>query len=204
MRRITVSMTGFVSMLLGTLVLPYPLSAHCDSMDGPVVTTARRALEGNTVELVLVWVLARHEAEIKEAFERTMRVRAAGGEAQELADLWFFETLVRIHRAGEGEPYTGLKPAGSEVPEGILAADRALEEESVEELVSHLGGLAASALRERFDRVLDLGNYSRTNVAAGRRYVEAYVEYMHFVEQLFGLVTGEDERHWSEHGAHEP
>jgi hypothetical protein len=204
MRGITVGLTVFVSMLSAALVLPDPLSAHCDSMDGPVVTTARRALESKTVELVLVWVLPPDEAEIREAFERTLRVRAAGGEAQELADLGFFETLVRIHRAGEGEPYTGLKPAGSEVPESILAADRALEQESVEELLSHLAGQTASALRERFNRVLDLGNYDRTNVQAGRRYVEAYVEYMHFVEQLFGLVTGEDESHWSEHGAHEP
>lgn len=189
-----------VLMVGGMLVFPSRILAHCDSTDGPVVTAAREALEANTVELVLIWVLPQDEQEIRSAFERTKRVRASGGEARELADLWFFETLVRVHRAGEGEPYTGLKPAGTEIPEGIVQADRALEEGSVDALATHLAGRAASLLRERFAGVQDLSDYDAMDVPSGRRYVQAYVAYMHFVEQLHGLLTGDAETHWSEHG----
>ncbi len=186
----------------GALVLPGPLFAPCDSMDGPVVLAAQKALETNTVEFALVWVLPSDEQVIREAFGRTMRVRATGGDAQALAELWFFETLVRVHRSGEGEPYTGLKAAGSEIPAGILQADHALLEGSIDELAGQLANQASRSLREKFGRVVDLGTYDPTDVAAGRRYVRAYTEYMHFVETLHALLTGEGGSHWSEHETH--
>ena len=185
-----------------TLLLPGRVWAHCDSMDGPVVHAAQKALQTNSVELALAWVLPAGEQEIRDAFDRTMRVRAAGGETQALADLWFFETVVRVHRTGEGEPYTGLKPAGSEIPAGILQADHALEERSIEALAAHLSGQASHALREKFDRVVDLSDYDAADVAAGRRYVRAYTEYMHFVEALQALLTGDTAGHWSAHDVH--
>ena len=85
--------------------------AHCDSLDGPVVMDARTALEKGDVTPVLKWVKKEHELEIRNVFEQTMTVRAKGEDAKALADMYFFETIVRIHRAGEGEAYTGLKPA---------------------------------------------------------------------------------------------
>jgi hypothetical protein len=86
--------------------------AHCDTLDGPVVVDARAALAAGDVTEVLKWVQAGDEPEIRAAFDRTLAVRAAGGAALELADTWFFETLVRVHRAGEGAPYTA-SPAGA-------------------------------------------------------------------------------------------
>lgn len=194
--------TALGVILLGALMSPRGLSAHCDSMDGPVVRAAQRALETNTVELALVWVQPNQEQEIRDAFHRVMRVRIPGGEAQELADLWFYETLVRVHRMGEGEPYTGLKPAGSEIAPGIVRADHALEVGSVEELAGKLAGAAAEALRERFEQVEQLSDYDVADVAAGRRYVRAYTEYMHFVEALDALLTGETDSHWTSHEGH--
>lgn len=185
----------------GLALLPKQVAAHCDSMDGPVVHAAQKALETNTVEIALAWVLSSGEREIRDAFDRTMRVRIAGGEVQELADLWFFETLVRVHRTGEGEPYTGLKPAGSETAPGIVQADHALEVGSVEELAAHLSDATSRVLRERFDQVAELRDYSAKDVAAGRLYVRAYTEYMHFVEALFGVLTGEAEAHGDAHDA---
>ncbi len=85
---------------------------HCDTRDGPVVTAARIALKTGNVNFVLIWAPESAENELKEAFEKTLRVRKAGVEAQELADEWFFESVVRLHRASEGAPFTGLKPAG--------------------------------------------------------------------------------------------
>jgi len=86
---------------------------HCDTMDGPVVKAAKIALDKGNVNLILPWVPKRAEAELKKAFEKTLRARKLGKEAAELADYWFLETAVRLHREGEGAPYTGLKPADS-------------------------------------------------------------------------------------------
>jgi len=199
----TVRTSAFLVLLMfGTMSQPGMLAAHCDTMDGPVVSAAREALEAHAVELVLVWVLPPAEEEVRAAFERTRRVRKQGGEARELADLWFFETVVRLHRAGEGEPYTGLKPAGTPVSPVIARADEALERDSAHDLVSGLSTEMSSALRASFERVRERAEYDRENVAAGRRYVQAYVEFMHLVEQLHGLVTGQGQDHWSSHGEH--
>jgi len=88
-------------------------SAHCDTLDGPVVTEGKTALEKGDVTPVLKWVKKEYESEIRTAFEKTLVVRSKGLEASELADMYFFETLVRLHRAGEGAPYTGLCAAVS-------------------------------------------------------------------------------------------
>ena len=90
--------------LLAMMLIPNPAMAHCDGMDGPVVKAAQRALASGDVNLVLIWVQKKDIQEIRQAFERTLAVRKLGHAAQELADLYFFETLVRMHRAGEGEP----------------------------------------------------------------------------------------------------
>ena len=74
------------------------------------------------------------EQEIRDAFVEVLAVRSLGIEAKQLADRYFFETVVRVHRAGEGEPFTGLKAAGSVDP-AIAIADRALESDSAAPLV---------------------------------------------------------------------
>ncbi len=179
------------ALLLGSLAHPAPLAAHCDSMNGPVVKAAKKALETGNVNLVLVWVRPQDEPEIRAAFSRVLDVRQLGPDARALADYWFFETLVRVHRQGEGEPYTGLKPAGYEPPEGISAADRSIELGSVDRLAEDLAQHAAMAIRERFERVETLRGYDSNSVAAGREWVEAYVEFIHFVEGLHGILQGE-------------
>src|SRR4030066_2345176 len=117
-----------VLAILFTLALlgPNNLFAHCDGMDGPVITAAKQALETADINLVLIWVSKKDETEIRKAFQKTLAVRKLNPEAKELADMYFFETLVRIHRAGEGEPYTGLKPAGRDLGPAIPAADKAV------------------------------------------------------------------------------
>ena len=127
------------TLLCATVGLCMTLSsvarAHCDTMNGPVVTEAKAALEKGDVTPVLKWVSKDNEEEIRTAFKKTLTVRSKSIEAKELADMYFFETLVRVHRAGEGAPFTGLKPAGSEVEPGIAAADQALERGSADEVI---------------------------------------------------------------------
>ena len=126
-------------MLAAVMFLaPYTAHAHCDGLDGPVVKAAQNALAEGNVNLVLIWVPKDDEAEIKRAFEKTVAVRKLNPEARELIDLYFFETLVRIHRAAEGAAYTGLKPAGRDLGPAIPAADKALETGNVDPVVKLL------------------------------------------------------------------
>jgi hypothetical protein len=142
---------GLFALVLALVAVPLfvarPAYAHCDTMDGPVVKAAQRALATRELEPLLIWVREQDEAEIRHAFEHTLQVRALGKSAAELADRYFFETVVRIHREGEGEPYTGLKPAGTDLGHAVPAADRALVSGSSEELRQVL----IAALNERLD-----------------------------------------------------
>ena len=120
-----------ISMFIITLALFIPLaqsvSAHCDTMDGPLIADARMAIEQNNVNYVLKWIKADDEKEIIRVFTLAMKVRSLNEDAKQLADSYFFDVLVRIHRTGEGESFTGVKPHGSPIDETILAADRAIE-----------------------------------------------------------------------------
>lgn len=187
----------------GMLVLAF---GHCDGVDGPVVTLARKALEAGNVNLVLPWVRKDDEAEIRRAFEHAVSVRTLGPQAKALADQHFFETLVRVHRAGEGAPYSGLKPAGRDLGPAIPAADRALEDGSVEKVVSLLSEAIRQGVHKHFRAAMSRRKFDVNDVAAGREYVEAYVPYIHYVERLWQDATGAAHGHHpepAEHAAHE-
>jgi hypothetical protein len=157
-------------------------SAHCDTMEGPVVADAKRAVEENNVNYVLKWVKSSEEKELKEVFGLTMKVRKLNQDAQSLADKYFFENLVRIHRAGEGVPYTGVKPPGTPIDTKIQAADKSIEVGNLHPLEKFVSKKHFPELEKRFKRVIALKNYDVNNVKAGREYVEAYVQFFHFAE----------------------
>lgn len=180
------------------LLLPSPAFAHCDGLDGPVVAAAREALRTGDVNLVLVWVQQKGEAEIRKSFERTLAVRKLGPEAKELADTYFFETLVRVHRTGEGAPYTGLKPAGRDLGPAIPAADKALQAGNVEPVVKLLTDAARDGIRDRFKQAVALKSYKKDDLDSGRKYVEAYVTFIHYVERLHESSKRPAEGHFNE------
>ena len=162
--------------------------AHCDTLGGPVVAAAKRALESGEITPVLKWVKPAGEAEIRAAFSKALAVRAKGPEARELADTYFFENLVRIHRAGEGAPYTGLK---NEPVEPIIArTDAALAGGSIDEVVKLLQNAVAEGVRHRFERASAAAAGRDSDVAQGREYVEAYVDFTHYVERLHAGIEG--------------
>ena len=174
--------------------------AHCDTLDGPVIEAARLALEKGEVTPVLKWVPKEHEQEIRDAFSQTLAVRVKGKETRELADRYFFETLVRVHRAGEGEPYTGLKSAGTVEP-AIAAADKALQTASVAALADKISNAVREGIKKRFNAALQRKKHADDSVKAGRNFVEAYVQYVHFIEGIHDLVAKGAEHHHSEkHG----
>ena len=189
---------GLLILTLIAVVLPATVSSHCDTMNGPVVKAAEKALETGDVNLVLIWVQKSDEAQIKEAFQKTLAVRKLSPEAKKLADLYFFETLVRIHRAGEGVPYTGLEPAETQVDPGIEAADKALENGSAEELLKYVTEAVHHGIHEKFTNAMARKNFKKEDIASGREYVKAYVEFIHYVERLYQAAKQPAKGHYHE------
>ena len=177
--------------------------AHCDGLDGPVVAAARKALESGNVNYALIWVGSKDESELKSAFRQTLAVRKLGPEARELADRQLFETLVRLHRAGEGAPYTGLAPAGRDLGPAIPAADRSIASGNTDAVEAMLVAELKRALHESFERVQAHKRYDPNDVAAGREYVASYVEYIHFVERLHEAITSPAAGHYEEVAEHQ-
>ena len=178
------------------------LVAHCDGLDGPVVKAAEKALSTGNVNYALIWVRPDYEAELASAFRQTLAVRALSPEAKTLADRHFYETLVRLHRTGEGAPYTGLKPAGRDLGPAIPAADLAVETGDLERLEKLLVEELEHGLRARFAELRERRDHQVDDVARGRAYVEAYVELIHYVERLHEAATSAAEGHFAEPGAH--
>ena len=172
--------------------------AHCDGIDGPVVKAAQEALRSGNVNLVLIWVQQKDEAEIRAAFQQTLIVRKQGPQARALADRSFFETLVRVHRAGEGASYAGLKPGGRDLGPAIPAADKVLETGALESLEDLLTDATQRGLREHFHALEVLKGYDPNDVSAGRQYVQAYVQYIHYVERLYEAAVRTAEGHYAE------
>jgi len=168
--------------------------AHCDTLDGPVVKEARASLDKGDITPLLKWVKQENEKEIREAFAKTLAVRKQSKEARELADMYFFETLVRIHRAGEGAPYTGLKP-GEAIEPVVQEADRALETGSADHLVKFVTDAAAKGIREKFAHAKETKKHADKSVEAGREFVEAYVSFTHYVERLQNNAAVKVEQH---------
>ena len=176
-----------ITLLAVALAIPAPASAHCDTLDGPVVITARAALESGKLEPVLAWVQPADEAEIRAAFASARAVRKGTKEARELADRWFFETLVRVHRAGEGAPYTGLKPAG-EIEPAIAAADKVVAGGDPKQLEQMLVDTVREGLHEHLAR-MKKERVPGDDLVAGRRFVAAYVPFVHWAEGVHAAAT---------------
>jgi len=186
-----------IATLTTMALLPRLSRAHCDTLDGPVVSAARKALETGVLDPVLAWVKAGDEAEVRAVFATARAVRKLGAEAGDLADRSFFETVVRVHRAGEGAPYTGLKATAAEPV--IAKADVALKTGSVDGLARALSGAVDKGIRKRFERARATRKTAGRSVAAGREFVEAYVQYTHYLEALHRVAAGHDEHHAEGH-----
>jgi hypothetical protein len=174
-----------IVVALAMLLVPPQALAPCDALAGPVIVEARAALAKGDVTPLLKWIRAAEEAEIRSAFEQTLQVRKLDPAAQELADRYFFETLVRVHRAGEGAPYTGLKPAGTVAPV-VAMADRALDQGEIDSMAKKIASHVEAGIRKHFSHALETRSHANDSVAAGREAVAAYVTYVHYVE---GIAT---------------
>jgi len=111
-----------------------------------------------------------------------MKVRILSPDAMVLADKYFFETLVRLHRSGEGVPFTGVKPSGTPIDEKILAADKSIETGNLTPIKGLVPGEIIPELEKRFNKAMSLKDYDVNNIEAGRAYIESYVQFFKFAE----------------------
>ena len=167
--------------------------AHCDTMSGPIIPEAKAALEKGDITPILKWVKPEYKTEVKTAFSLAVEVRDKSPEAKELADKYFLETLIRLHREGEGAPYTGLKDTP---PEKIVTlADEALANGSADEMIKKIQTHLAVTINEKFNRALQAGKNKDKNTESGREFVEAYVQYMHYVEGIHTAIISTGAHH---------
>ena len=170
---------------------PATVHAHCDTAEGPAVKAGRTALATGNINHALAWIPAEGETELREVFEKAVEVRTLGADAAEVADRLFLETMVRIHRMGEGVGFTGIQPTGTEVDPVVTAADEALASGSDGDLLPLVPDERRAELHERFHAALALKDFEVDDVAAGRRYLAAYVSFFTYAE-------GEDHEHGHE------
>ena len=169
--------------------------AHCDSIDGPVAKAAQKALDTGNVNLALPYAPAKAEAELQAAFAQSLKVRTLGPEAKTLADRNFIEATVRLHRAGEGAAYTGLKPAGIDYGPAIPAAERAAASGDLKQVKKLLDEEIEHGLHARFHHVRDAQKISlepkqASDVAAARERASAELGFVTYVESLRQAAHG--------------
>jgi hypothetical protein len=196
---LTAAVFGFVA-LIGISETAF---AHCDGLDGPVVKAAQKALGTGNVNHVLIWTPAKDAREVRQAFQDALAVRKLNAQAKELADRYFFETVVRLHRAGEGEPYTGLKPAGRDLGPAIPAVDNAIATGSAAALSKLLAETLQHGLQSAFEKIVSKSKFSVDDVVAGREYVAEYVRFVHYIEQVYGTASVSEHSGHEGHEAHE-
>lgn len=173
---------------------------HCDSLDGPVVTAARKALDARDVALVLPYVHADGEEEVKRAFSRVLPLHTAGDGAREVADLYFFEIVVRVHRQGEHAPYTGLKPAGLDVGPAIPLAEKALEAGRPDALLGLLRDAVTEQVNARLAHVKHLERDAGAGLAQAREHVQALLGFEVWSHTVYRSIVGEAHGGEDHHG----
>ncbi len=183
------------SLVAALFLLPAAALAHCDALDGPVATAALKALDTKNVNLVLPYAPVQAEPEIGAAYAQALAVRTQGPEAKALADRYFMETVVRLHRAGEGAAYTGLKPAGQDFGPAIPAAEKALASGELKPLVETMAQQFQHGIGERFEHArhaqhASVEPASPAEVAAARQRVSAELGFIGYVEGIYQATKG--------------
>jgi hypothetical protein len=153
-------------------------------MSGPVAVAAGKALESGDIKFVQIWVGQSQEEELKERFRECLSVRKMGGQAKELADKYFIETVIRLHRQAEGMPFTGVKPA-QPLPPDVAAAEKALKTGDIKIVTDMLNGEIEAGVQKWFDQAVQAKKHKDESIGAGREWVDAYVK---FVVYVHGLV----------------
>ena len=81
----------------------------------------------------------------------------------------------------------------------VAAADKALETGAVEPLAKSLTREVEVGIRKHFKKAMEAKGYRPNDVKAGRKFVEAYVEHVHFAEGIGAAASSSVHSHFPEH-----
>lgn len=186
--------TVAVIAILLLVGIPNSVFGHCDSEDGPIISLIRESLENGDISPLLKWLAPEDELEVKQLYKKVRSLRAQSSEAREIADRLFIETFIRLHRASEGAPFTGIKEAGN-IPPIFAELDKALDSGTVDDLADKIAQAVRTNVVELFNQAAKLREHQNDSVEDGRAFVEAYVTYMHFVEGLHNYLNRSTQGH---------
>jgi len=177
---------------LGVFALaPNIIYAHMETLESPMVKEAQVALDNGNVTPTLKWVNKEREAEVKIAFKKALDERTKNPTTKRRADMDFFETLARIHHECEGTGYATLKPGWAQLNTAVVVARESLDSGSPEELLDVIGNDVAAGLRKRFVNLMEKRAHENDSMEAGREFVKAWSEYVHYAERLYNDATAE-------------
>lgn len=181
--------TVYTSILTLLLVFGFTFNsqAHCDRENGPVAVAAKQALETGDVSKALIWIGEQQAAELKSKFNQSLKVYNSGEESRQLAERYFMETTVRLHREAEGMPYTGLKSA-QPASKDIQEAEKALESGNLSPVTDLLAKEIQQQTGELYQHAMKAKDNREQSVEAGRRWVDAYVKYIVYVHSLYQQI----------------
>jgi len=165
---------------------------HYDARNGPVMKAAKMALETGNVNYVLIWVPEESENQLKNLLEKTFCKRRAQKDVHDVTIDWYFQMVSRLHRSGERVLYTCMKPDGLDESPIVPKVERAIEIGDVEEIIGGIPNTKEGDLRQRFRHVMNKRNYDVNNIAAGRAYVSAFIDFIVYVHNLYTSIPGEE------------
>ena len=175
---------------------------HCDTRDGPVAKAVKNALETGNINYILIWIPKEGESELKQVFSKSMEARQLGETARVVADDWLLETAIRLHRAGEGASFTGIKPAGMDEGPIVPKAEKAIETGDPSETIDFILHTIKDDLENRFTSVYSQRNYNIDDVEAGRNYIAAFIQFVVYAHHLYKNIAGNQLLHET-NNAHE-
>ena len=158
--------------------------AHCDRKNGPVAVAAKEALKTEDFSKVVIWVGEEQEKELKKKFNESLSVYQKGGDSKELAKEYFMSTTVRLHRAAEGMPFTGLKPASSAAKD-IQVAEKALETGNLDPVMEKFSSKLEDEAQKWFQKALEAKKNKDESIEAGREWADKYVKYIVYLHKLY-------------------
>lgn len=176
------------SLVFAGLVWASAASAHCDSLDGPVAKAAVKSLKTGDFSHVQIWVGQEQEQELRDAYQRAKPAFEKGESARKLARRYFIESAIRLHRTAENQPYTGVKPADTPLPEDVEAAEKALKTGDIDPALDILNQAMRDEVSHWFQNALEARQDKNKSVEAGREWTDAYVKYVIYVHKLYKTI----------------
>ncbi len=159
-------------------------SSYTQLLDNKVIEAARQALDTEMVEFALAFVPKGQELEIIEAFEKTIKVRKHGPVSADLAERYFFDTILRAHRSSLRRATKQQRMVLS-FDELDQIADDAIATGYPEELIESFRNILEEEIAARLRTISELEKDKNAGVEKGRNFATAMLAFKEWTFQLY-------------------